>query len=62
VHGIKFDREVWPSDKLPQQIEIKDLLEQGQVVLHWVNDLNLATNTDTPFDVSAETTSSEAVC
>ena len=41
MQGVKGQREVWPRDEFTQHAEVKDLLQQCQVVLHGVNDLHL---------------------
>jgi hypothetical protein len=41
MHGIKHHGEVRPADKGLEHVEVKHLLEGGQVVRHAVNHLNL---------------------
>jgi hypothetical protein len=41
VHGVKDHAEVWPADECLEHVEVKHLLEGGQVVGHAINHLNL---------------------
>jgi len=41
MQGVKHNGDVRPLDEVSQKTKVKDLFEQGQVVLHWVNDLHL---------------------